>query len=58
MRGYLDEVEETRKRAFSSFTDDDCLRKQVAVPSGDTVPLVELLRETLARASAYLSNRQ
>jgi hypothetical protein len=55
MRGYLDEVEETRRRAFSSFTDDDCLRKQVAVPSGETVPLIDLLKETLARAAAYLS---
>jgi hypothetical protein len=58
IRGYLNEVEETRQRAFSSFTDDDCLRKQVAVPSGDTVPLVDLLRETLARAAASLSNIQ
>jgi hypothetical protein len=54
MRDYLDEVEETRRRAFSSFTDDDCLRKQVAVPSGATLPLIDLLRETLARAAAYL----
>src|SRR6185503_19698781 len=45
MRDYLDEVEETRRRAFSSLTDDDCLRKQVAVPSGATVPLIDLLRE-------------
>ena len=58
IRGYLDEVEETRRRAFSSFVDDDCLRKQVAVPSGDAVPLIDLLRETLARAEACLSNRQ
>jgi len=55
LRDYLDEVEETRRRAFSSFTDDDCLRKQVAVPSGARVPLIDLLRETLARAAAYLS---
>ena len=58
MRDYLDEVEETRRRAFSSFTNDDCLRKQVAVPSGATVLLIDLLRETLARAEACLSNRQ
>jgi len=55
MRDYLDEVEETRRRAFSSFTDDDCLRKQVAIPSGETVLLINLLKETLARAAAYLS---
>ncbi|HEY6231986.1 MAG TPA: hypothetical protein VIW64_12050 [Pyrinomonadaceae bacterium] len=58
IRAYLDEVEETRRRAFSSFTNDDCLLKQVAIPSGDTVRLVDLLRETLARAAAYLDNRQ
>ena len=58
MRGYLDEVEETRRRAFSSFADDDCLRKQVAIPSGDTVPLIDLLRDTLARAADYLSMAQ
>ena len=52
--GYLTEVEETRKRAFTSFTDDGCLFKQVAVPSGETLPLIDLLRSTLMRAAAYL----
>jgi hypothetical protein len=51
---YLTEVEETRKRAFSSFTDDGCLLKQVAVPSGQTQPLIDLLRSTLMRAATYL----
>jgi hypothetical protein len=51
---YLTEVEETRKRAFSSFTDDGCLLKQVAVPSGETQPLIHLLGSTLKRAAAYL----
>jgi hypothetical protein len=51
---YLTEVEETRKRAFSSFTDDGCLLKQVAVPSGQTQPLIDLLTSTLMRAAAYL----
>lgn len=51
---YLREVEETRKRAFSSFTDDGCLLKQVAVPSGQTQPLVDLLTSTLMRATAHL----
>jgi hypothetical protein len=50
---YLIEVEETRKRAFSSFTEDACLLKQIAVPAGETRPLIDLLRETLIRASAY-----
>ncbi|HUS12216.1 MAG TPA: hypothetical protein VMZ30_17245, partial [Pyrinomonadaceae bacterium] len=48
------EVEETRKRAFSSFTDNGCLLKQVAVPSGQTQPLIDLLTSTLIRAAAYL----
>jgi hypothetical protein len=50
---HLGEVEETRKRAFSSFADDACLLKQVATPSGETQPLVELLLETLVRAAEY-----
>jgi hypothetical protein len=54
---YLTEVEETRKRAFSSFTDDSCLLKQVAVPSGETQPLIDLLTSTLMRATAYLGQR-
>jgi len=51
---YLTEVEETRQRAFSSLTDDGCLLKQVAVPSGQTQPLIDLLTSTLRRAAAYL----
>jgi hypothetical protein len=50
---HLVEVETTRERAFSSFDDDSCLLKQVATPSGETRPLVELLLETLIRAAQY-----
>jgi hypothetical protein len=50
---HLIEVEETRKRAFSSFDADACLLKHVAMPSGETKPLVELLLETLVRAAQY-----
>lgn len=50
---HLAEVEATRKRAFTSFSEDDCLLKHVAVPSGDTRPLSELLSETLVRAAGY-----
>ncbi len=50
---HLGEVEETRKRAFSSFDVDACLVKYVATPAGGTRPLLELLRETLARAADY-----
>lgn len=48
---HLTEVEATRARAFSSFTDDDCLRKHIAVPAGGTCALLELLKETLAKAT-------
>ena len=50
---HLVEVEATRKRAFSSFADDACLLKYVAVPSGETRPLTDLLLETLRRAGDY-----
>lgn len=50
---HLAEVEATRGRAFSSFIDDDCLLKHVAVPSGDTRPLIDLLSETVVRAATY-----
>jgi hypothetical protein len=50
---HLEEVEATRKQAFSSFTDDLCLRKHVAMPAGDTRPLIALLLETLVRAVDY-----
>src|SRR6185295_9018123 len=50
---HLAEVEATRKRAFSSFTDDSCLLKNIALPSGETRPLIELLQKTLADAAGY-----
>lgn len=50
---HLADVEATRKRAFSSFADDDCLLKHVAVPSGETRPLIDLLVKTLVRAADY-----
>lgn len=50
---HLSDVEATRKRAFSSFADDACLLKSVAVPSGETRPLIDLLLETLLRAAEY-----
>lgn len=48
---HLAEVEATRKRAFSSFSDDSCLLKRVATPTEETQPLFELLLETLVRAT-------
>jgi len=50
---HLADVEAVRKRAFSSFPDDECLLKDVAMPSGETRPLVELLLGTLVRAADY-----
>jgi hypothetical protein len=50
IRAHLDEVEAIRKRAFSSFANDDCLMKHVSMPSGGTQPLIALLLETLVQA--------
>ncbi|HAF15759.1 MAG TPA: hypothetical protein DCK99_19115 [Blastocatellia bacterium] len=50
---HLAEVEATRQRAFTSFAADDCLRKQVMRPTGETRPLIALLVETLVRAADY-----
>jgi hypothetical protein len=50
---HLTEVEKTRKRAFSSFVDDGCLLKHVALPTGEPRPLIGLLLETLVHAADY-----
>jgi len=52
---HLAEVEELRKRAFTSFNSDSCLIKSVATPGGELVSLVELLLQTLGRAGHYQS---
>ena len=46
---YLDEVDLARQRAFASI-DDEALSKFIAVPSGESRPLISLLLETLVRA--------
>ena len=48
---HLGEVEALRAKAFESFTDDSCLLKHVATPADETVPLIELLLETLVNAA-------
>ena len=53
VREHLDDVEATRQHAFASFTDDVCLLKHVAVPSGGTRPLIDLLLETLLKAASF-----
>lgn len=50
---YLSEVETTRQRAFASFADDQTLLKLIAVPSGSSRTLLELLLKTLTLASDY-----
>jgi hypothetical protein len=50
---YLDEVEEVRRRAFLSFRQEADLRKEVALPCGRNSSLIDLLLDTLARASEY-----
>ncbi len=50
---YLREVEETRRRAFATFTSDKDLLKRIATPSGDQSALINLLLTTLVRAFTY-----
>jgi hypothetical protein len=50
---YLSEVDATRQRAFGSIDGDQALTRYVAVPFGESRPLVALLVETLVRASDY-----
>ena len=53
IREYLDEVQTLKKRAFASFVDDGILLKFIAIPSGNSCRLMELLLTTLLRASDY-----
>lgn len=53
IREHLGEVEATRKHAFASFADDECILKHIAVPSGGTRPLIDLLLETLLNAAGF-----
>ena len=50
---HLADVEATRQYAFRSFAEDASLLQQVAVPSGETRPLIDLLSDTLLRAADY-----
>ena len=50
---YLSEVNLARQRAFSAIVDDSALSKYVSVPSGEPQLLIDLLRETLVKASDY-----
>lgn len=50
---YFSEVEATRVKTFPSFDSDQTLFKLVALPSGESCQLIELLVQTLVRASDY-----
>jgi hypothetical protein len=58
VKEHLAEVEATRQRAFASFVDDACLLKRVALPSGETPLLIDLLLETLLRAAENQAQAQ
>lgn len=49
---YLDEVDVARQRTFDSI-DDAALSKYIALPSGESRPLVNVLLKTLVKASEY-----
>ena len=55
---HLAEVDALRERFFGSLDGDDALRKYVAVPSGEPRSLIELLNETLVRASDWHKKAQ
>jgi len=50
---YLGDVEATRQRAFACFARDDDLLKEILTPGDKIRPLVDLLTETLVKASDY-----
>lgn len=51
---YLNEVVQTRNGFFARLHTDGDLAKLIAVPAGDTQPLIQILLETLLRAAGYL----
>jgi hypothetical protein len=50
---YIGEVDSAKELAVGSFVDDATLLKLIALPSGDSCSLLELLIKTLMRASEY-----
>jgi hypothetical protein len=55
---HLSEVDALRERFFASIDGDDALGKYVAVPSGEPKTLIQVLTETLNRASDYHKKAQ
>lgn len=54
---YLQEVEETRQRAFRTFKTDEDLQKQIMTPSG-TTGLKQFLLDTFERARHHLQRAE
>ncbi len=50
---HLSEVDALRQTFFRSIANDEALSKYVSVPSGEPKVLIDLLLETLVRASDY-----
>ena len=50
---YLEECEATRQRAFACFARDADLLKEILTPGNAMRPLIDLLTETLVKASDY-----
>jgi hypothetical protein len=50
---YLKEAEITRQKTFLRFNNDGELLKDIATPSGELRPIVEVLVETLVRAASH-----
>lgn len=50
---YLSEVDLSRQRAFKAIHDDSVLTKYISAPSGEACLLIDVLLETLVRASDY-----
>jgi hypothetical protein len=53
VEGYLNEVEETRRRGFALVKSDEELAREINTPSGEMRTLAALFFETLARASHH-----
>ena len=51
---YLAEVNQTRDKFFARLQSDQDLTKLVAIPAGGTQPLIQILLDTLIRATGYL----
>ena len=50
---YLEEVEQTRQRAFAAIPSDSELFKKIPLPSEEFQPLAKVLIATLVRAAGY-----